>query len=501
MVDPDDAGYRSLMQGASNDMPSIQHERALELSNFLYERDGWAARLIELPRKAMLSGGIGFQPTSEKKDERKIVQWLLDDWWETGIRPFRDRFLGSLGNSLLDAAQVNGELTLPFFVYPENGMIEFGYIDARNIETVNKQPGNAMEFKNILLKRDPQNPDRKREFDILQQQMTGDWKGECVHRALYAPVNARRGRPYIIRFIDFLDLFGQFVFNEGERAVNLQRFLLDVTLNNKSPEECAAWLRATFPNGFTKHTQLIRAHNSDEIWNYKTPDLKAGDSSAMAEMMKANALGPTGWPLFAFAVGGNINNTVSREMMVFAEWEVATVGAWVDNVLKEIASFKLWVSQKYGQQTPYGRLTPEMDLGFKVNRGKAFPRDEVQASATLSQIVGSVNIAMDSGLCSLQTAQEAFLVGLRALGINKSVEQINKELDAEEPGDKFQDFDEKSETSPEDILQEPVSPVGEKTNYGEREKEARRRRKGIYDATTHESFCNGWHKLSGNGKI
>jgi len=420
-IDSDDDLYRPLTSTSLNEMTPYQRERALAISSWLYERDPLAASMIDMPRKALKRGGISFEA------EDKRVQELLEDWWRGCAQPMSALLMGDNAPGLFGEAMISGELSMPFFVH-ENGHVEYGFIDSRNIEAIEKSAGNALRFESLTLKADLKNPEAKRTFTIINKTLEGAWIGEVFHFMLFARVNAMRGRPLLLRFMDQLDLYSQFLFNEAERAAILRSFVWLVTLEGQQPEDCRKWLNENFPTGTVPKPGTVRAKNEAETWEALNPALNASENAQFAEFLKLNVVGPQGYPIFFYGGGGNVNNTVSREMMTRADYEFAEGQSWLNTFCQTVGGHFIQANQTSNRFTFNGYLDSNLDKRFRVKFGSPIPRDEVQASATLATITNAVSAAIQTKICDQATGIELFLVGAKALGIEKTREEVERAI-------------------------------------------------------------------------
>lgn len=487
----EDLLYRSIYGSSPNDVSPYTRENIVKISREFWERDGLPAKMVEMPRKAINHGGV----TIEAKDDR--VQEVINDFWETGHCPYREQLLGESGASLLTSSYVNGELTMPFAVR-EFGFVELFFVDTLNIENVSRNPANALKWGKVTLKKNTNG--EQQTFDIFNRTIDGSYTGNCFHFTPFLPPNGLRGRSYFQRFLTMLDLHQQYIFNEVERAVLLKSFVQHWKIEGAGAPELQEFSNMNFPGGKPAKPGTNVITNEKVTAETLTPDLNAADSSNMVEMIKLATVGPAGWPIFAYGGGGNVNNTVSREMMTFAMWEISEVQAFV----KQLIYLPLFVAVKEavraGRMTKAGKLTPDVDTDFKIRFGNPFPRDMVQSSASAMQIVNAAITARDSGLCGEETARRFFAVAANEIGIEVTEQELEAEVDEMEPGEP--ELDAKSELMIDDLIkQEP----GEKPNFGERYKESKRGRKRmlsrkIYGSADTRRLRKKWDKLNGNGK-
>lgn len=487
----DDLLYRSVYGSSSNDVSPYTRENIVKISREFWERDGLPAKMVEMPRKAINHGGV----TIEAQDER--VQAVIDEFWETGAQPYKEQLLGENGASLLTSAYVNGELTLPFAVRPF-GYLELFFVDTLNIESITRDPANALNWGKIVLKKDP-TTGTQQSFDIFRKTLDGGYVGNCFHFSPFLPPNGLRGRSYFQRYLTMLDLYMQFIGNEVERAVLLKSFVQHWKLEGADATTLQEFSNANFPGGKPANPGQNIITNEKVTAEVMTPSLNASDSSNMAEMIKLAVVGPAGWPIFAYGGGGNVNNTVSREMMTFAMWEISDVQAFMKRVIEMPLFVAIKEAVRAGRMTKEGKLPPDVDTEFKVKFGNPFPRDSVQSSAAAMQMINAAIMAKENELCGEKTARRIFVQAAQELNVEVTEAELDEEIESEEMEEP--ELDEKSELMIDDLID---APEGEKPNMAERDQESRRSRKRmvskVYTKEAARRLKVKWDGLNGNGK-
>lgn len=421
-IDADDNLYRTLGGRNQQDLTEFEHLRAILVSEWLYARDPLAARMVDLPIIGVQNGGV------KVYSKNPAINEVLIKWWDE----FEPLLFGMLNHGLLHLAQIYGELSIPFFVH-QYGYVEYGYLNPKNIEKILKKTGNALIFDKIVMRRNQEG--EQKEYEIMRS-IGGKWLGDVFHYGLYMPTNASRGRPFLYRFIDYLEMFGQYLVTESERASLLKHFVYMVTLNGASPEQCLEWLQSNFPEGIVPKPGTVRAKNENEQWEVQNPSLNAQDTSKMMESMKLNALGGAGFPIFFYGYGGDVNNQVSREMMTVAGWQFSQFQKFLGRMIKTMARHRVDMAIESGAYTTKGILSaPSLETAEEdeiiVRFGNPIPRDEVQASGALANIVNAVTGGLSSDVMSKQLGRELILVGANMLGVEKDMKEHDAELEAD----------------------------------------------------------------------
>lgn len=422
----EDRYFRALMRGSTgHSLTTVQLERAISSSYWLFEHDALAAQIIFMPRKALASGGISFDA------EDDVVAALIKEWWESGPQPFRELLFGDHACGIYESAMIAGSLTLPTAIF-SNGAPEYGFIEPQNIKEVTKVSGNALRLESVVLKEDPAHPDAKRTFQIINVDFAGNYTGEVFHWNLFSRINATRGMPFLFRYLDQLDIFGQFVYNEAERAAMMRSFVWLVTLSGQTPEQCRTWLNENFPGGTPPQAGTVRAKTEGEVWEAITPALQGADLGAMAGFLKEQAFGPTGYPVFWFGNGGGVNNTVSREMMIQAGYNFAEAQKFVTRMLTPIIGHMLQNAALKGRVSNVGRLTANVERTFSIRYGSPLPRDEVQAAGAMSNVVSACSVAVGDKLMPRRIARELILVCANMLNVTHTMDEALRYFEEEE---------------------------------------------------------------------
>lgn len=490
----EDLVYRSIYGSSPNDIDPYTRENIVKIGRMFWERDGLPAKMVEMPRKAINHGGV----TIEAEDER--IQEVINDFWEEGHNPYRQQLLGENGASLLTSAYVNGELTMPFAIR-EFGFVELFFVDTLNIESISRNSANALKWGNVTLKKDPATGVQQT-FEIFNRTLDGGYTGNCFHFTPFLPPNGLRGRSYFQRYLTMLDLHQQYILSEVERAVLLKSFVQHWKIEGAGATELQEFSNMNFPGGRPAKPGTNVITNEKVTAETLTPSLNASDSSSMVEMIKLATVGPAGWPIFAYGGGGNVNNTVSREMMTFAMWEISEVQAFV----KSLIYFPVFVAVKEavraGRMTKAGKLTPDVETDFKIRFGNPFPRDMVQSSASAMQIINSAITARDSGLCGEETARKFFSVAANEIGIEVNEQELDEEIGEMEAEKPEPELDQKSELMIDDLIKQQP---GEKPNFGERDTQSKRKRKRVvtrklYGSMDAARLKKKWQSMNGNGK-
>ena len=425
-IDSDEADYRKISQ-TKRDLAPLKLERAVELSYAFAEMNPLAGQLIQIPIAAIESAGVEFKAADDRVSE------LWEAWYGDKFRGFRKLFMNSRERSILRDTFICGEMNLPFSIQPYTGKLDVAWIDPTNIETILSAPGNAMDKRYVVLKPQVNLPEEKRKFEIARMLEDGSLVGNIFHAAINTHVNASRGRPFLMPLLDWLSVFDQHLFGDLERAAAMKTTIWDVTLRNFDEPKIKNWVAQRYPNGAVPKPLTVNAHNENETWEAKTPDLKAGDSVALADLVRRYIAGGAGLHDFMLGFGQNVNVATARESMISTVWIIESWQRFVQSNLEFMFACVLSAASSAGRELESGRLDDTIDREFTLKMPSVFPRDLVQLSSTATQIVSSTISAVGDKLLSRKTGREAVIMAYNQLmGTEISVDEEIERLDAEE---------------------------------------------------------------------
>ena len=199
-----------------------------------------------------------------------------------------DQNIRSFYNSL----SVNGELALPVAPNPISGISRLGFIDPSRIKDIVPLPDNILVPDFMVLKAAPGQTEQRLKI-VREDPMTGKLQGEVFFFEINALPNGLRGRSDLGPVADWLDLYDQFMFGELERVNLLSNFVWDWKIEGADDNKVREKLK-TFPK---PRPGQVFAHNEKETLEAVTPDLKAGDRSEVARMLRVHIAGSMGYPL------------------------------------------------------------------------------------------------------------------------------------------------------------------------------------------------------------
>jgi hypothetical protein len=429
MIDPDENDYRRVTQ-SKRDLPPIKQERAIELSYAFAEKDPLAQRLLRVPLEAIASAGLEFKA----EDDRIYELW--NEWWECPLYPlwgFKARYYSITTQSLWIDARIAGEAIWPFVVSPFAGKLELAYIDPSNVEQIKTQPGNALVKDQIILKRGLGLNDEQRVLQIVRPYP--DYKsffGNTFYFSLNAPVNSSRGRPQLLALLDWIDLYDQSMFNDAELQSMRSRILYDIEVQNADEPKLRKMEQQYFPGGQAPKPGTAFFHNSEMKMEIKVPDLKNGDFVAGVQNQRRHIIGGNGMNEVMLGLSGDMNAVAARESSIPVVWKIESEQRFDQMVISTVFSCVISKAIEARRQLESGIMDESVDRTFKLKMPSIFPRDMVQLTSTFVQAVAGADAAVQGGYIGKDTAQEIIVNALNQLGIEKSLDEVQAEVEEDE---------------------------------------------------------------------
>lgn len=418
-IDDDEHEWRKLTGDSNRDLSALTHARSMELAFHLWQTNGLANRLIELPLAYMLAGGV----TITADDE--TIQNYISDFWNDPINAMDLKLIKKARELGLFGCQC-----WPTYVNEMNGHVRLGYLDPGLIEKVVFDPDNSEQPIGVVTKKNKKGF-RKRYRVIVngaeesvftkstQATRTQFTDGDCFYYKINDLSNSEKGYTDLLANIDWLDAYDQFMFGELDRAAHMRAFFWDVTLKNTNEDGVKAWAKE---NGSAPAPGSQRIHNDSVEYQAVTPDLKAQDSSENARLFRNHILGGASIPEHWFGGGGDVNRSTGESMgePTFKMMEMRQT--YLGYILKEVLSY---VIRQKELAYSNGR---EPDLNdpiykFSVQWPEMIARDISKYAAALQQVTAAVAMAISNEVMSHET-------GLQI--IEKITERLGVEFDVTE---------------------------------------------------------------------
>ena len=307
------AGFRRVASSLSNrDLTPVLQDRMIELAFYLYDRNPFAKRLINLSRAFVM--GEGMRPKAEDAD----LQAWLDDFWDDPVNDLDMNLPGYVAE-----LGIFGEQLYQTTVNPIDGSTRLWYIDPSEIDQVVYAGAAGAEravAMPVEIKLKDYYPGGGRAASLTLEAIRPDEDpfspsfGKLVGNAFYFAVNkvkrAARGRSDIFALADWLDSYEQFLFALADRAELLNSFVWDITLKGMTQAEIDDWLKKY---GTRPRPASIRAHNENVTYGTAAPDLQSADMAASGRQFKNHILGAAGFPESWFGEGGETNLATAVE--------------------------------------------------------------------------------------------------------------------------------------------------------------------------------------------
>lgn len=396
-VNDDMAGWSRLSSDNNRDLGPVKRQRMQKVSAYLWQSNLIANRLIELPVAYLLAEGVKL--TNADPD----YQGVLDKFWKDPINDMDNK----LEKKVRELA-LFGEQFYPAFVNEHTGHVRLGYLDPARVKDVVFDPDNPEQPIGVITHRDakgryfryqviingPEDVFTKRTQAIREQFSDG----ELFYFNINSFCNQGRGHGDLTAQADFLDLYDEFLFGEGERAQALRAFVWDVTLTGADQTEVnrrAAEITPPGPNS-------VNVHNDREKWEAQSPQLNSGDTEVIGKLFRNHMLAGATMPPHWFADGVDVNRA-NGESMGEPTLKILTLRQRkIKNMLVTIATYAL---RQYEQAN--GNSEPELN-SFAYYSDVEFPeltaKDTSRFATAMAQVVGSLVIMINEGLMTDETA-------------------------------------------------------------------------------------------------
>lgn len=424
-VDADEDQWRRLSGDGQRDLAPMTQDRMQRLAHYQWETNLLANRLIELPVAYLLAGGVKLTIQDE------AAQAAIDRHWDDGLNAWDLK----LPKRVRELA-LFGEQCFPVFRNEVSGFVRLGYLDPALIATVVTDPENREQPIGIVTKRDKKG-DCKRyriivnvpesAFAANTQAIRDTFTdGECFYYRVNDLSSASRGRSDLLAQIDWLDAYDQYLFGELDGAAFRRAFVWDVTLTGANQDEVEAKAKKiTAPKPGS-----VRVHNDAELWEAKSPDLKAADSAEGARLFRNQVLGGATLPEHWYGGGGNVNRATGESMAEPTEKILTMRQRQVGYMLVDIARY---VVRSYWQALD--RELTEQEATALGSLVAAWPemtsKDITKYAAALTQIVAAVAGLLADNLVTRATALRLVTAMADRLGVEIDAEEELKNAEEE----------------------------------------------------------------------
>lgn len=414
-IDPDDGLYRRLTDGAKfgrRDLSPIQQDRMLEVTNYLWEQNPFARRLVTLMTDLIVGDGVEVVANDEQ------TQIQIDKTW---THP--SNHLGQRVRSFANFLSLTGELILPCTVNPVTGRPVLGFIDPYQVKAVHPDPLNILVPDVIELKPKGGIGQGERFRVIRVNPATDRLEGDAFFFRINNLPNSLRGRSDLLPLADWLDLYDQYMFAEVERLQLLSSFLWDYEVEGADQATINAKV-AAFP---VPKPGTVFGHNHKEKLEARTPSLQAADRSEVARLLRLHIAGSMGFPLSYLGDIDSNNATIQGQNDVMMKTPAARQKE-LAVILGTVAEFTI---QSTRLKNPALFNRGDKATSFTVQMPEIQAKDLARAGQVLSQVVGANDMAMANGTLDRRTAIAIQTSMAGHLGLKLDAKVIEKAADAE----------------------------------------------------------------------
>lgn len=415
-IDDDEEGWRRLTGDTDRDLAPITLRRSREVSAWLWQANVMANRIIELPLAYLLADGVKLEVNDEE------AQAMLNRFWNDPINSMDLK----LEKKVRELA-LFGEQCYPAFVNEHTGHVRLGYLDPALIETVVVDPDNPEQQIGIVTVKDRKGGARRYrvivngEEEELFSERTRKIRdtftdGDAFYFNINSLSSGARGRPDLLASADWLDAYDDFLFGEVDRNRYLRAFVWDVTLKGSNPDDVAKRAReiaAPAPNS-------VRVHNDSEIWAAVTPDIKSGDTSESARLLRNHVLGGATLPEHWYGGGGDVNRSTGESMGDPAFKMMSMRQRTMKYMLEQIARFAIrqWaIKNQLSLDLGDGDFLPSAVFPEMI------ARDTTRYAAALQQVVVAAAMAVERGFISRKLALRMIAAVASQLGVEIDVDE------------------------------------------------------------------------------
>lgn len=415
-IDDEEEGWRRLTGDTDRDLAPITQRRAREVSAWLWQANLMANRIIELPLAYLLADGVKLEVNDED------AQAMLNRFWNDPINSMDLK----LEKKVRELA-LFGEQCYPTFVNEHTGHVRLGYLDPALIETVVVDPDNPEQQIGIVTVKDRKgsarryrvivNGEEEELFSERTRQIRDTFTdGDAFYFNINSLSSGARGRPDLLASADWLDAYDDFLFGEVDRNRYLRAFVWDVTLkgaNDDAVKQRARDIAPPSPNS-------VRVHNDSEIWNAVTPDIKSGDTSESARLLRNHVLGGATLPEHWYGGGGDVNRSTGESMGDPAFKMMSMRQRTIKYMLEQIARFAIrqWaVANQRSVDLGDGDFLPSAVFPEMI------ARDTTRYAAALQQVVVAAAMAVERGFISKKLALRMIAAVASQLGVEIDVDE------------------------------------------------------------------------------
>jgi len=450
-VHEDMTGWTRLSGDTGRDLNPVQRQRMVKMSAWLWQANLIANRLIELPVAYLLAEGV------KLVNEDDNYQKLLDRFWRDPINNMDIK----LEKKVRELA-LFGEAFYPAFVNERNGHVRLGYLDPNNVADVLFDPDNPEQPIGVITKKRGTKQIYQKYRIIIngledvftkrtQQIRQGFTDGDIFYFNINAFCNQGRGHGDLTAQADFLDLYDEFLFGEGERSQALRAFVWDVTLTGADQAEVnrrAAEIKPPAPNS-------VNVHNDREKWEAQSPSLNSGDTEVIGKLFRNHILSGATMPPHWFADAGDVNRANGESMGEPTLKMLTMRQRHIKHMLHSIATY---VIRQY--ELVHSNREPELDsfaYYTEINFPEITAKDTTKYAAALQQVCSALILMIEATLISEETALQVISTVCGQLGVAfDAVDELTKAREAAVERKK-REQDNKTKQAEDDAFVDPAA--------------------------------------------
>lgn len=437
--------YRRLTRG-ERELPEYNRERALANAYKLYDANNLAKRMLEETRDYVLGGGVEVVATGDSESDVQAVQDVIDGFWHDPLNQLDIK----LHDKVL-AMGVAGEACWTAFVNPADGHVRLGYVDPADIRDVVTNPDNVEDVWEVLVKpaEVAGEPRRLKVVRVNEEAGAGDlmfrltaasegeanregkpYDGSCFFWAINKMPNATRGRSDLLSNLDWVDAYDEMLFSELDRMAHMKAFIWDVTLTGADEPRIKTYLEKNGP----PKPNTVRAHNEGVKWEAVTPDLKAVDAQAHADLIMSHIATGSGLPKTWLNGLMDVNRATAQELGEPAFKRLAARQKFVRYMLGQVVNFVLdqaEITGKLKRRENVGGTTRPVPWGFAITMPELRAKDMTATASTFAQTTIALATALADNLVDTQVAQEILAMVVSELGYDVDLDSMRTRIDEE----------------------------------------------------------------------
>jgi hypothetical protein len=490
-------GYKS-MESTPRDLSGISQEKAIEAAYRLWNTNPLAGALTEIMVDYIIGDGITVVAANED------VQRALDRFLQDPVNGLINED-GSVGEGLESLVRELGlfgeQLVLAFprdgadIGMVADGLLRLGKVDPSQIKSIITDPGNQRDLIAVRLK-DKHGGDDGPLYKIIRRDEAGgvleglrdlrkyremvgrsirpeteslrtvrgqEWlvcdvggriqvreadlkefqaDGECFLFQVNKISTGLRGRPDLLRMIDWLDRFDQIFFDGAEHVALLNMFAWDLKIEGgeeKAPEP-ERNLRMQAKTVSKMKPGSVYAHNEKAELTPKNPDLKTADLETMVRQLRVLIAGGARVPEHWVAEGGYTNRATASEMGKPTYKMLARRQGVVRGMLRKLCQYQIDVLVQLGQ------LPEEVDVldeegnptetqpareAFEIELADINETDTNMAASALATVAQAVLPMVASNLLTKKPALELVAAVASLLDVQLDVTKILEDAEGE----------------------------------------------------------------------